>query len=80
LENPIKVTVANASSFKTATHRVKSVMTTDAGISTTYFVGTHYEVTNEVVTKYYFAGTQRIAMRKNGVLTICSATILEAPA
>ncbi|MBK9211160.1 MAG: hypothetical protein IPL71_23900 [Anaerolineales bacterium] len=36
---------------------------------TTYFVGNHYEVANGVVTKYYYAGTQRIAMRKNNVLT-----------
>lgn len=49
-------------------HRVKSVMTTDAGISTTYFVGTHYEVTDGIVTKYYYAGSQRIALRKNGAL------------
>jgi len=32
-------------------------------------VGNHYEVTNGVVTKYYFAGGQRIAMRKNGTLS-----------
>ncbi len=44
-------------------------MTTNVGSTTTYFVGTHYEVTNGVVTKYYYAGTQRIAMRKNGTLT-----------
>jgi RHS repeat-associated protein len=31
---------------------------------TTYFVGGHYEVTGSQVTKYYFAGTTRIAMRK----------------
>jgi len=41
--------------------RVKSVLTTDAGVSTTYFVGNYYEVTDGVVTKYYYAGTQRIA-------------------
>ena len=34
--------------------RVKSVVTTDAGVSTTYFVGTHYEVTDGVVTKYRY--------------------------
>ena len=45
--------------------QVKSVMD---GV-TTYFVGNHYEVTNGVVTKYYFAGGQRIAMRKNGTLS-----------
>lgn len=31
---------------------------------TTYFIGAHYEVTGSTVTKYYFAGTSRIAMRK----------------
>lgn len=36
--------------------------------TTTYFVGGHYEVANGVVTKYYFAGSQRIAMRQNGTL------------
>jgi RHS repeat-associated protein len=61
--------------FSTATfvydgdgRRVKSVLTTNAGVTTTYFVGNHYEVTGSVITKYYYAGTQRIAMRKNGVL------------
>jgi len=49
--------------------RVKSVLTTNVGSTTTYFVGTHYEVTGSEVTKYYYAGTQRIAMRKNGTLT-----------
>jgi hypothetical protein len=41
--------------------RVKSVMTTDLGATTTYFVGAHYEIANGVVTKYYYAGAQRIA-------------------
>ena len=45
--------------------RVKSII----GGETTLFVGAHYEVTNGVVTKYYFAGAQRIAMRKNGTLS-----------
>jgi len=49
--------------------RVKSVLTTNLGSTTTYFVGNHYEVTNGVITKYYYAGSQRIAMRENGVLT-----------
>jgi RHS repeat-associated protein len=31
-------------------------------------VGNYYEVTAGVVTKYYYAGSQRIAVRKNGVL------------
>lgn len=38
------------------------------GTTTTYFVGSHYEVANGVVTKYYFAGSQRIALRTNGTL------------
>ena len=33
---------------------------------TTYFIGNYYEVTGQIVTKYYYAGTQRIAMRQNG--------------
>ena len=45
-------------------NRVKSVM----GSETILFVGGHYEVTNpgsgQTVTKYYFAGASRIAMRK----------------
>jgi RHS repeat-associated protein len=45
--------------------RVKSVIN---GTETTYFAGTHYEVTGGVVTKYYYAGSQRIAMRTNGAL------------
>ncbi len=40
----------------------------NVGVTTTYFVGNYYEVTNGLVTKYYYAGTQRIAMRKNGTL------------
>jgi RHS repeat-associated protein len=49
--------------------RVKSVMTTDVATNTTYFVGNYYEVANGVVTKYYYAGAQRIAMRQNGTLS-----------
>ncbi|MBI5351758.1 MAG: hypothetical protein HZB50_03885 [Chloroflexi bacterium] len=48
--------------------RVKSELTTEIGTSTTYFVGNYYEVADGVVTKYYYAGSQRIAMRKNGEL------------
>lgn len=36
--------------------------------TTTYFVGAHYEVADGVVTKYYYAGSQRIALRVNGTL------------
>ena len=32
---------------------------------TTIFVGNHYEETNGVVTKHYFAGAQRIAMSRD---------------
>ena len=45
--------------------RVKSIFNSTL---TTYFVGTHYEVANGVVTKYYFAGAQRVAMRTGSML------------
>jgi len=45
--------------------RVKSTFN---GTTTTYFVGNHYEVTGSTITKYYYAGSQRIAMRTNGTL------------
>ncbi|NJN80358.1 MAG: hypothetical protein HC797_07750, partial [Anaerolineales bacterium] len=45
------------------------MLTTNAGSTTTYFVSNYYEVVNGLVTKYYYAGTQRIAMRKDGVLS-----------
>jgi RHS repeat-associated protein len=45
--------------------RVKSIFN---GTTTTYFVGNHYEVTGSMITKYYYAGSQRIAMRTNGTL------------
>ncbi len=44
-------------------HDGRRVAQTVNGV-TTYFVGGHYEVTGSQVTKYYFAGTTRIAMRK----------------
>jgi hypothetical protein len=31
---------------------------------TTYFIGGYYEQTGSTITKYYFAGAQRVAMRK----------------
>jgi RHS repeat-associated protein len=46
----------------------KRVKSTINGTITTYFVGAHYEVTGSTVTKYYYAGVQRIAMRTNGTL------------
>ena len=45
--------------------RVKSTFN---GTTTTYFVGNLYEVTGSTITKYYYAGSQRIAMRTNGTL------------
>jgi len=48
--------------------RVKSVMNTSQSSTTTYFIGGHYEVANGVVTKYYYAGSQRVAIRTNGTL------------
>jgi RHS repeat-associated protein len=45
--------------------RVKSVVN---GTITTYFVGNYYEVSGSTVTKYHYAGTQRIALRSNGVV------------
>jgi len=46
----------------------KRVKSTFNSTTTTYFVGNHYEVTGSTITKYYYAGAQRIAMRTNGTL------------
>jgi RHS repeat-associated protein len=46
----------------------KRVKSTFNGTTSTYFVGVHYEVTGSTVTKYYYAGAQRIAMRTGGTL------------
>ena len=46
----------------------KRVKSTFNSTTTTYFVGNHYEVTGSTITKYYYAGSQRIAMRTNGTL------------
>jgi hypothetical protein len=46
----------------------KRVKSTINGTAATYFVGAHYEVTDGAITKYYYAGTQRIAMRSNGTV------------
>jgi RHS repeat-associated protein len=43
-------------------------LTTNAGSTTTYFIGNYYEITGSEITKYYYAGSQRVAMRKNGTL------------
>lgn len=44
------------------------VSITNIATTTTYFVGAYYEVTSGVATKYYYAGSQRIAMRNNSGL------------
>jgi hypothetical protein len=36
---------------------------------TTYYVGSHYEVKNGVVTKYYVAGATRLTIRTGGTLS-----------
>jgi RHS repeat-associated protein len=45
----------------------RRVMSAINGV-TTVFVGGHYEVTGGAVTKYYFAGASRVAIRQNGTL------------
>jgi hypothetical protein len=45
--------------------QVKSVV----GGVTTYYVGNHYEKKGTTVTKYYFAGSTRIAVRTDGTLS-----------
>jgi RHS repeat-associated protein len=39
-----------------------------SGVTTTVYVGAHYEVQGATVTKYYALGSQRIAMRQGGTL------------
>jgi RHS repeat-associated protein len=46
----------------------KQIKATVNGV-TTYYVGNHYEVKSSVVTKYYFAGATRIAVRTGGTLS-----------
>jgi YD repeat-containing protein len=46
----------------------KQVKATVNGV-TTYYIGNHYEVKSGVVTKYYFAGATRLAVRTNGTLS-----------
>jgi RHS repeat-associated protein len=50
----------------------KQVIGTVNGV-TTYYVGQHYEVKNDVVTKYYFAGATRLAVRTGGTLSFLLA-------
>jgi len=45
----------------------KQVKGTVNGV-TTYYVGAYYQKEGTVVTKYYYAGVERIAMRQGGVL------------
>jgi hypothetical protein len=45
----------------------KQVKATVNGV-TTYYVGNHYEVKNSVVTKYYFVGATRLAVRTGTTL------------
>jgi len=45
----------------------KRVKQTVNGV-TTYFIGNYYEVTGSTVTKYYYSGGQRVAMRTGGTL------------
>jgi hypothetical protein len=45
-------------------NRVKSTING----TTTTFIGQHYEVTGSTVTKYYYAGSQRVAMRTGSTL------------
>jgi RHS repeat-associated protein len=46
----------------------KQVIGTVNGV-TTYYVGQHYEKKSGVVTKYYFAGAMRLAVRTGGTLS-----------
>jgi len=43
------------------------VQSTIGGVTTT-FVGNYYEVSGSTVTKYYYAGAQRIAMRQGSTV------------
>jgi RHS repeat-associated protein len=45
--------------------RVKSVIN---GVRT-YYVGNYYEVLGSIITKYYYAGAQRVAVRVNGTIS-----------
>ena len=69
---PVATNTPTPTAFSSATFIYdgdgKRVKSTFNGTVTTYFVGAHYEVANGVVTKYYYAGEQRIALRTNGTL------------
>jgi RHS repeat-associated protein len=64
-ESPLQQTTTIASfTYDGDGRQVKAVV----GSTTTYYIGSHYQIDNGVVTKYYLAGAQRVAMRKNGAL------------
>jgi hypothetical protein len=69
LQSPAPIFTSGSFIYKGNDERLKSVMTTDQGSTTTYFVGNYYEPTDSVATKYYYAGSQRIAMRVGGTLS-----------
>jgi len=43
-------------------NELRSVVEIAADVAAACFVGNHYELSNGVVTKHYFAGAQRIAI------------------
>jgi RHS repeat-associated protein len=45
----------------------KQVKSTISGV-TTYYVGQHYQKEGTVVTKFYYSGAERVAMRQGGVV------------
>ncbi len=54
--------------------RVKKGVTSGGQNTTTYYVGNHYEVevapgSVTTVTKYYYFGSQRVAMSRGGIFT-----------
>jgi len=49
---------------------VKSVV----GSTTTLFVGSHYESSGGVITRYYLAGGTRVAMRKGSATPVMGST------
>ncbi len=74
-DTPTVTTAPTTSVFSDATFiydgdgkRVASEITSNLATTVTHFVGNYHEVTDGVVTKYYYAGAQRIAMRKGSDL------------
>jgi uncharacterized protein RhaS with RHS repeats len=68
---PTSVPAAQLSSY-TYDGDGKLVKAVEDGVTTIY-VGAHYQLSGGVVTKYYFAGTQRIAQRTGGTLSFILA-------